>query len=137
MIVIDKFRRIAALTKAVDWVRRIETKELQAHELFVAPDMDTAEWQWQRWIKSARLSRLAPVKKTANTVECHLPGIVSATVTNLTNAAAESMNAEFQKVKRMANGYRIQENCCNAIYFHYGGWKWRFRSQIHFMIEAP
>ena len=169
VIVIDKFHVIAALTKAVDQVRRMVTKEFQARgddrmnrtmhlwrrsaatrseaetakfnalkhvarkvarawerveaarELFSAPDMDAAERQWRRWIKSARLSRLAPVKKAANTVENHLPGIVNASVTGLTNAAAESMNAKIQKVKRMANGFRSKENFCNAIYFHYGG----------------
>lgn len=167
-IVIDKFHVIAALTKAVDQVRRMVTKEFQARgddrmngtmhlwrrsaatrsdretakfnelkgvarkvarawerveaarELFSAPDMATAERQWRRWIRNARLSRLAPVRKAANTVENHLPGIVNASVTKLTNAAAESMNAKIQKVKRMANGYRNKANFCNAIYFHFG-----------------
>jgi len=40
--------------------------------------------------------------------------------TGQTIAAAESMSARIQRIKRMACGYRIRERFRNAIRFHLG-----------------
>ena len=81
----------------------------------------TAERRWQAWLKSARLSRLTPLKKVADTIERHLPGVINASITDMSNAHAESLNGRVQKLKKRANGYRNMDNFMNAIYFHYGG----------------
>ena len=48
-------------------------------------------------------------------------GILNAIVTGATNAAAESINAKIQRMKRMACGFRNRARFRNAIYFHLGG----------------
>ena len=81
----------------------------------------TAERRWQAWLKSARLSRLTPLKKVADTIERHLPGVINASITDMSNAHAESLNGRVQKLKKRANSYRNIDNFIDAIYFHYGG----------------
>ena len=79
------------------------------------------ERHWKQWLLSARLSRIEPIRKVADTIENHLTGIVNANLSGLSNGHAESMNARIQKVKTRAHGFRDIENFCDAIYFHYGG----------------
>lgn len=99
---------------------RLETARLFLTDRRVTKP-ETAERRWRAWIKSARLSRLPALKKVANMIENHLPGVVNASVTALSNAHAESMNSRIQKIKKRANGYRNLNNFIAAIYFHYGG----------------
>ena len=75
----------------------------------------------RKWLKSARLSRLTPLRKAAETVEEHLEWIVNASTTGLSNGRAESTNAWVQKLKRQAHGFRNINNFCDAIMFRYGG----------------
>ena len=76
---------------------------------------------WRAWIAWAMRSRLEPVKRVGRLVRDHLEGIINAIVLRATNAAAESVNAKIQRVKRMACGFRNRERFRNAIYFHAGG----------------
>jgi len=76
---------------------------------------------WRAWISWAQRSRLEPVRRVARMVRDHLEGILNAIVLRATNAAAESVNAKIQRVKRMACGFRNRERFRNAIYFHLGG----------------
>jgi transposase len=76
---------------------------------------------WLAWISWALRSRLEPIKRVARMVRDHLEGILNAIVLGATNAAAESVNAKIQRVKRMACGFRNRERFRNAIYFHLGG----------------
>lgn len=92
-----------------------------ARKIWAQSTEDAAEKHWRAWLKNVRLSRLEPMRRIADTIERHLPGIINASVSGLTNAAAESMNAKIQKVKRMAHGYRNEDNFAAAIYFHFGG----------------
>ncbi len=68
-------------------------------------------------------SKLEPMVNAANMVKTHLDGILNAVVLRTTNAAAESMNARIQRIKRMACGYRNRARFRNAILFHLGGLK--------------
>ena len=54
-------------------------------------------------------------------IKRHLDGIVTAVVTRVTNARAESINAGVQKLKYSARGFRNRKRFRNAIYFHLGG----------------
>lgn len=80
-----------------------------------------AERAWQRWLGWAFRSRLEPMRKAAHMVKDHLWGILNAIISNVTNAAAESLNAKIQRVKRNACGYRNRERFRAAILFHCGG----------------
>ena len=59
--------------------------------------------------------------RPARMVSTHLEGILNTVVPQTTNAAAESMNARIQRIKRMACGYRNRERFRNAILFHLWG----------------
>ena len=76
---------------------------------------------WHGWIAWAMRSRLEPMKRVARMVRRHLDGILNAIVLGATNAAAESVNAKIQRIKRRACGFRNRERFRNAIYFHLGG----------------
>ena len=65
--------------------------------------------------------RLAPVKKIASTIKAHLWGIVNAIITGSTNAIGESLNAQIQKIKAMACGFRNRARFRRVILFHLGG----------------
>ncbi len=82
---------------------------------------DGARKAWEAWYRSAIRCRLEPVKKVARMIKRHLEGIVTAVVTKVTNARAESINAGIQKVKYSARGFRNRKRFRNAIYFHLGG----------------
>ena len=79
-----------------------------------------ARGAWERWIAWARRCALEPMKKVAAMVRDHLDGILNAIVNKTTNAAAESINARIQHIKRVACGFRNRERFRNAIYFHLG-----------------
>ncbi len=76
---------------------------------------------WQAWYDSAIRCRLEPVKRVARMIKRHLDGIVTAVVTRVTNARAESINAGVQKLKYSARRFRNRKRFRNAIYFHLGG----------------
>ena len=76
---------------------------------------------WLAWTALASRSRLEPMVRAARMVRTHLEGILNAVVLRTTNAAAESMNARIQRIKRMACGYRNRKRFRNAILFHLGG----------------
>ena len=79
-----------------------------------------AEKAWRKWIAWARRCHLEPIKKVAAMIRDHLPGILKAIVTRTTNAAAESINAKIQWIKRSACGFRNRTRFKNAVYFHLG-----------------
>lgn len=76
---------------------------------------------WLAWAALASRSRLEPMVRAARMERKHLEGILNAVVLRATNAAADSMNARIQRIKRMACGYRNRERFRNAILFHLGG----------------
>jgi transposase len=54
-------------------------------------------------------------------VKAHLPGILNAVVTGVTNARSEAVNAKVQWIKYTARGFRNRDRFRTAIYFHLGG----------------
>ena len=80
-----------------------------------------AQAMWKKLIGWMRRSRLEPMKKLATTLKKHLRGILNAAVYGVSNAYAESINAQIQKVKKRACGFRNRERFIDAIYFHLGG----------------
>lgn len=76
---------------------------------------------WKRWLSWAMRCRLEPIKKVAKMVRAHLGGIINAVVHKVTNAGSESINAQIQRIKRRACGFRNRERFREAIYFHLGG----------------
>ena len=50
-------------------------------------------------------SRLEPIKKSARTLKTHLENIVTYACHRITNALAEGINTQIEKIKRMACGF--------------------------------
>ncbi|MCZ6799521.1 MAG: ISL3 family transposase [Nitrospirae bacterium] len=76
---------------------------------------------WKRWYFWATHSRLAPMRKAAQTVRRHIDNILTYYQHPVTNAMSEGLNSKIQKIKNMACGFRNIENFKTAIYFHCGG----------------
>lgn len=75
---------------------------------------------WKRWLSWAMRSRLEPIKKAGKMIQNYLWGIINAIVLRITNARSEGINAQIQKLKARACGYRNRERFRTAIYFHLG-----------------
>ena len=76
---------------------------------------------FRRWYFWATHSRLPPVIAVARTLKRRLDNILIYLRHRITNALNESVNAQVEKVKRMARGYRNRTHFQTAIYFHCGG----------------
>lgn len=110
-----------ALTRASLKTARAWAIKEQAGKLWSFASRTWAEKGWRRLLGWMNRSRLAPVKKVAATIKAHLWGIINAVVTGSTNAIGESLNAQVQKIKAMACGFRNRERFRRAILFHLGG----------------
>ena len=75
----------------------------------------------QSWYHWATHSRLEPIVKAAKTIKRHLANILTDLKHRITNAMTEAINANIEKIKRMAYGFRNREHYRTAIYFHCGG----------------
>ena len=76
---------------------------------------------FRRWYWWATHSQLAPMVAAAKTLKRHLDNILTYLPHRITNALNETINAQIEKVKRMACGFRNRESFHTAIYFHCGG----------------
>ena len=76
---------------------------------------------WKRWYFWATHSRLEPMRRAAETIRRHIANIVTYYQHPVTNAMAEGLNSQIQKIKSMACGFRNIEHFKTAIYFHCGG----------------
>lgn len=74
--------------------------------------------QWFGW---ARRSKLAPVKKVALTIKRHLENILTYCRHPISNGVAEGLNSKIMAIKRLACGYRNNDNFKTAILFFCGG----------------
>lgn len=117
----DQREQLGYFTRLSFKVARAWQRCEMARQLWSLTDRETAMVGWRKWLKSARLSRLTPLRKAAETVEEHLEWIVNASTTGLSNGRAESTNARIQTLKRQAHGFRNINNFCDAIMFRYGG----------------
>ena len=57
----------------------------------------------------------------ARTLKRRLDNILTYLRHRITNALNGAVNAQVEKVKRLARGYRNRTNFQTAIYFHFGG----------------
>jgi transposase len=109
------------LTRASLKTARAWAIKEQAGKLWSFTSRTWAEKSWRRLLGWMVRCRLAPVKKVAATIKLHLWGILNAIITGSTNAIGESLNAQIQKIKAMACGFRNRERFRRAILFHLGG----------------
>lgn len=75
-------------------------------DILATDSPDTLKW----WCWRAKVSRLAPFRKLAVTIQEHWEGVVAFMETGLTNAAIEAVNGIIQLAKRIARGFRSFRN---------------------------
>jgi len=80
-----------------------------------------AERFWKRWYFWATHSRLAPVKKIANTLKTHLYGVLTYCKHRITNATTEGINSQIETLRKAACGFRNKQRFRTVILFHLGG----------------
>lgn len=80
-----------------------------------------AEKAWRHLLGWICRCRLEPVKKVGSMIKTYLWGILNAIIAKVTNAVAESKNAQIQWIKKMACGFRNRKRFRMAIMFHLGG----------------
>jgi transposase len=76
---------------------------------------------WKQWYFWATHSRLKPVLEAAKTLQRHIDNVLTYCQHRITNAVSEGLNSKIQTIKKMAYGFRNQDNFKIAIYFHCGG----------------
>lgn len=89
--------------------------------LWDMPTLPRAEKLYRRWHLWATHSHLAPVKKVAQMIRAHLPGILSYFTHRITNSASEALNSTIQMIKKRSFGFRSFKNFRVAILFRCGG----------------
>jgi len=73
------------------------------------------------WIRHVKDSGLKPMINFVNMLYRHWYGIKTCFKYLATNAFAERVNLSIQDIKRIAKGYRNEQNFIYMIYFHLGG----------------
>ena len=117
----DKWRKFTILRESVLKTARAWALKEAAMCLFDLHYPGVAEKNFRTWCAWAIRSRLEPIKRVARMIRSHWENIKTYFEHRITNAGAESINSEIQKVKCMSRGFRNRERFRNAIYFHCGG----------------
>lgn len=88
--------------------------------LYDCTTVEEASAYFDRWIENVMHSTIEPMKKIAKTLRSFKTGIINAVQYRLTNAIAEGMNNQIQRLKTVAQGYRNFDNLKTAILFFNG-----------------
>lgn len=91
---------------------------------------------FRKWYSWAVHSRLTPVIKAARTIKKHIDNVITYSKHHVTNALAEGLNSNIEKIKRMTDGFRNRDHYKTAIYFHCGGLDLYPRPNKQLMREA-
>lgn len=89
-------------------------------EMYRCDKPEEAKKVFNKLISWLRRSRLAPMKKVANTLKAHEESILAYFTHRVTNAIAEGINSLIQSAKRRARGYRTFEGYECMIYLVVG-----------------
>ncbi|MGB5920827.1 MAG: ISL3 family transposase [Syntrophobacteria bacterium] len=108
--------KAAGLKTARAWAIKETLRELWRYK-----SRAWAEKFWKRWYFWATHSRLAPVKKIANTLKTHLYGILTYSKHRITNATTEGINSKIETLRKAACGFRNKQRFRTVILFHLGG----------------
>lgn len=96
-------------------IHRACTLKDEINHFWEYSNVGLAEKFLKRWCKSAKLSRMEPLRKFAETMQRHWEPMI-ASLTGVTNAAAEGINRLIRMARNRASGYRNPNNLANMIY---------------------
>ncbi len=105
--------------------RNLKTARAWAHketftEFWAQLDAGSGLGFFQAWFRTARRSKLEPLKKVALTLKEHLHGLLNYFTHPITNALTEGFNSKIQAIKADARGFRRFENYRARILFFCG-----------------
>lgn len=80
-----------------------------------------AERLWKQWLRGALRCHLEPIRRVARMIRDYWYGVINAATSDVTNAMSESVNAQIQRIKKRACGFRSRPRFREAILFHLGG----------------
>jgi transposase len=111
--------------------RRLYQAELKTSRAWALKESFAGFWQYRRedsarqffrdWTTRAMRSKLAPIKKVAQTLRNYRSGILNYTRHRITNAAAEGFNSMLQAISSNARGFRNFANYRDRVLFFCGG----------------
>lgn len=90
-------------------------------ELWRLPSRAAAQSYFRRWYNWAVRAQLPPMAQAARKIARNVDHLLAYYLHPITSALNESLNAQIETIKRMANGIRNPEHFRLAIYFHCGG----------------
>ena len=79
-----------------------------------------AERLWKQWLRGALRCQLEPIRRVARMIRDYWYGVINAATSDITNAMSESINAQIQRIKKRACGFRSRPRFREAILFHLG-----------------
>ncbi len=113
------------------WFNRLSSSKLKTARAWAIKETANCLWNfslygwakraWEKLIGWMVRSRIAEVQKLAKTIKEHLWGILNAVVNKVSNSPSEGLNAQIQKLKARACGYKQEQGLIDAVYFHLGG----------------
>ena len=89
-------------------------------DFFACTTIDTARTFLRQWYEAARALGNTHLSKVARMLNDHKEGLLAYIEHKVSNASAESLNAQIQHVKACARGYRTFSNFRIAILFFLG-----------------
>lgn len=89
-------------------------------EFWAQDDEIRAKAFFDDWFAEVMKSRLTPMKKVAQTLQDHLPGLLNYFLHPITNAITEGFNSRIQSIKSAARGFRNFKNYRTRILFFCG-----------------
>ncbi len=114
-------REFAALRARVHRVARAWELKETAMAIFDLKAAWVARRDFADWYQWAIRSQLEPIKRAARTLKKYWDQIENYFRHRITNAGAEGINGQIQRMKGRACGFRNRERFRMAIYFHCGG----------------
>lgn len=86
---------------------------------FRTPSRALAWWNcWYYWVTHSRIPYMV---RAAKKLKKHQTRLLNYFIHRITNSMAESLNGQIERLKRVASGFRNQQNFRTAILFHHGG----------------
>lgn len=111
--------------------RALKSAELKTAKAWAMKELLRRLWNYEnkknarqflnRFIRGAKLMRIAPLQKLASMLADKKEQILNYVEHRVTSAAVEGLNARIQQLKVQARGYRNRQFFKNAILFKLGG----------------
>ena len=113
--------RLASVRNLANKTARAWTLKEAFAEMWKLPTRMAAASYFKRWYNWAIRSQLAPMAQAAKKIKRNLDHLLAYYEYPITSALNESLNAQIETIKRVANGIRNPEHFRLAIYFRCGG----------------